>query len=121
MVLSGREFFLLPVDRPAGRGEDDLSDTITHAIFEEPQGAKHVHVGVEVRLTHGAPHVHLRSLMGERLGLKLFEDLGAAGSDVGLVEPGAVGDVLAPAGREVVDYCDLVAPGVTGVPRRASL
>src|SRR3954469_13511775 len=102
MLLRSREDILLPIDSTARRGEDDPSDAVTDAIFEEPQGAQHVDLGVEVRLPDRAPYIHLGGLVAEGVGPELFEEFRAPGADVPLIERGPLGNVLAFTAREVV-------------------
>jgi hypothetical protein len=110
MTFASWELSLLTVDGTASRGEDDLTDPVPDAVLQQPNGAQYIHVGVEVRLTHGAAHVYLRGLVRKSFGFELLEDTWATGSNVCLVEPDAIGKVFVLAAREVVDDGHFVAP-----------
>src|SRR5215212_7740310 len=99
MIFRSRELFRLPVDGATRRGEDDPVDAVSDAVLQQPKGAQYVHVSVEVRLAHGAAHVYLGGVVGEKLRLELLEDPPASGADIRLIEGGSGGEVFALAGR----------------------
>jgi hypothetical protein len=96
---------------PPRRGEDNLPYAVTNAVFQQPNGAEQVHLGVKIRFSYRTAHVHLGSLVRERLWSEVLKDLGAAGTNIYLIAARRLWDVLAPAAREVVDDCHLVSTG----------
>jgi hypothetical protein len=108
MILQGRELPLLAVDRPAGRGEDDLTNAMLDAVLKKPDRPDNVDVSIKVRLSDRAPHVHLGRLVQEGVWFELFENLAAPGPNVYLVEWCPFRNVFAPARREVVDDGELM-------------
>jgi hypothetical protein len=76
--------------------------------LEEANSSEDVDFGVEVWFSYRAPHVHLGGLVAERLGTEVPEDLVTPQADVLIKELRPLGDVLAPARREVVDDGNLV-------------
>ena len=86
MIFCGWKLSLLSVERSTGGGEDYLAHPILDASLEEVDCSQEAHVGVEVRLAHGTPYVHLGCLVAECLWLELLEDLLASRADVCLVE-----------------------------------
>ena len=57
----------IAVDRSAGRGEEDLLESVLPAGFEQVQEAADVDLGVEFGIGDGGPHVELSGVMHEHL------------------------------------------------------
>ncbi len=111
VVFWGWESMLFAINCSPRRSEDNLPYAVANAVLQQPNGAKHVHLGVKIRLSYRTAHVHLGSLVRERLWREVLKDLGAAGTDIYLIVARRLGDVLAPAAREVVDDGDFVSTG----------
>ncbi len=82
MVLGSRKLLLLPVNRPAARGKDDLPYPIFETALEEADHTHHVHLRIESRFAHGASYIDLGSVVRDRFGFKIFEDFATARADV---------------------------------------
>src|ERR671916_227069 len=93
MILARGKGLLLPVDSPAGRGEDHPSHIVLYAVLEEANGAQHIYFCIEVRLSDRTPNIHLGCLMTQCLWRELLEYAETPGADVRLVEASPFRDV----------------------------
>src|SRR5437879_1361382 len=116
MRLGRGECLLLAVGGAAGGHEEDAADVRLARRLEQVDGAEDVDARVEERIGDRAAHVHLRRVEVQHRGARVADQFAERGiGDVEPVEAGLGVQVLAAAGREVVDDDHLVAGRDVGV------
>ena len=112
MGLGRGKLFLLPVHRAARRDEEDAADVRLTRGLEEVDRAEDVDACVEQRVGDRAADVHLRGVMAQRGRTLVADELDGLRLDhVELVKARLRVQVLALAGREIIDHEHVVAGG----------
>ena len=81
-LLVGRVDVLFAVDGAAGGGEDDLPQLSAAAGFQKIQKADDIDVGVEDRVLHRTPDIHLGGMVNQDLDLALDQTTRPASGDL---------------------------------------
>ena len=116
VVLADREGAGFAVQRPPGRGKDDLLDPEARGQVEHPQRPQDVRLPIGRRILDRPPEVGLGGVMRDDLRALLAKDLGERGPpDVLLIEGRAPGRPVPAAPHQGVDHRHLMAVCQVGV------
>ena len=109
MLFVGGERILLAVNRSSGRGKHHALQSVLARGLDQVQKSDDINLRVEGRIRDGAPHVHLRGHMINRLGPLARDDLAHRGrvAKIHLMQPRLRIDLMALAGRQIVEDRDI--------------
>ncbi len=114
-LVGGREAGFT-VQGSTGTCEHHPPDPMSYTALEEVQRTSDVHVGIMAGIAYRFGYVGVGGMVDDDVGVSSINtSIQSVVTDVDLVKRGCGGEVLAPAGGQVVDNRDLLAEGYQAV------